>query len=855
MSAKGRRARAWDDRVFPSWAWPVKATLRAFSSVTLAVILLSGISIYCILASIPVGLLAKIPTLLLIGAIALVMLAVCAGVPAWLAAKWTPGRSRAFRFSAQFAGALAGLGVAIALWAGVVWPLLAYNPSDGTGLRLFAGFIERYKDVTVRRLPGIEMTELEFYSAWPMRIMLVLFVINMIVATVRRIEFTFKNIGVLTVHTGIVTIALGSVYYQGLKLEGDTILLAGGVSERGHPGTGSAQRAFYDNTRVTLWVDQFKGAEQRPLSRVPRYNDYNLDAGAEASVLEGIRAPLEADDIPELSIRVPDSTLPAERRVVDPDLRFRIVGYAEYAEPLVDWVSADPIPSEPVNPMRMVFLHSGLPDAEGVISDKPVFYYALTPNQAVSRVSENDVLAVEYTLGRPDLAFMLETARTDLPQGYALAISFPGDTGSRVVPVRPGQLVDAGAGWTVRVDELLPEPPFPIITPGFENATSSIAILRVNPPPGSGIDAFDRWVYHRYPQLSQDLSAQVNERGMPARTAPRDDIRIALIDNTKMQVFIDEDPQTGTATAIVRGPQGAKVYRDLRAGDRFEAVEKIELSLGERYEHVRRVERPSPVPEIERDNSFVGSHDQAMLAVEVTSERLPEWSQTVWLPFVRFLGIEGMRDEGKRRINTPDGRVVDLAFGRLQRRFPGFQLRLVDFEMIAYDHRGAPRDYQSIVSVEPVPDPGASAGFEAYSHVTKLNAPLKAPFMWDTSKRSLVSNVSGNLVSHLDPNQFKLSQAGWDAEGWRQTQEMADQGLLDRPRASFTILGVGNNPGIHIIALGGILMAVGIPWAFYIKPWLVRRERDRLKAQVEAKAGAEPGEQPASPKVEAGALT
>jgi hypothetical protein len=29
-------------------------------------------------------------------------------------------------------------------------------------------------------------------------------------------------------------------------------------------------------------------------------------------------------------------------------------------------------------------------------------------------------------------------------------------------------------------------------------------------------------------------------------------------------------------------------------------------------------------------------------------------------------------------------------------------------------------------------------------------------------------------------------------------------------------------------------MGMGIPWAFYIKPWLVRREKARIQAQVAA---------------------
>ncbi|MBZ0170829.1 MAG: hypothetical protein K8E66_00465, partial [Phycisphaerales bacterium] len=84
------------------------------------------------------------------------------------------------------------------------------------------------------------------------------------------------------------------------------------------------------------------------------------------------------------------------------------------------------------------------------------------------------------------------------------------------------------------------------------------------------------------------------------------------------------------------------------------------------------------------------------------------------------------------------------------------------------------------------------------------------------------------LTNGLNPNQFKLSQSGWDRDGWMQTQRMADAGQLKRPFARYTILQVGNNPGIHVIALGGVLIAIGIPWAFYVKPWLVKREKRRL---------------------------
>jgi hypothetical protein len=45
----------------------VKVVLRALSSITLAVILLSGVALYAVVASVPVGLLALGPTYVIYG--------------------------------------------------------------------------------------------------------------------------------------------------------------------------------------------------------------------------------------------------------------------------------------------------------------------------------------------------------------------------------------------------------------------------------------------------------------------------------------------------------------------------------------------------------------------------------------------------------------------------------------------------------------------------------------------------------------------------------------------------------------------------------------------------------------------
>lgn len=897
MSRKWQRNKAWEDQNLTGALTPVRWVLRAFSTIPLAVVLLVFIAIYCMLASVPVGLLAMLPTFLIVALSAGVAVLVPCTLGVVGVRAVVPAASRGTRFAASVLSIIV-LGVAGAwAWSGWVWPSLRYDPVTREGLMLFAGFVSEYKSVTLRRLPGMEMTETQFYAWWPMRLALVLFVVNMIVTTLRRIEFNFKNMGVLSVHTGIVLIAVGSVFYQRFKQEGDALIAAasdGGV-------VGPAQRIFYDREEVVLYVGQDNPAlggvrfEQRPLERLPRYNNYNLAAGlpegaelfsarmghagrparpaqtgtththADGTVHAGTHedghddAPVIPASVPALSaadrmavrdngrtlaLPVPDANPRQRVNYADPDIKFRVVGYTPYASLRPDWISARP-PTDPAlaNPMRMVELWANLPGS-GVTKDRPAFEFSFFLGEPASRVRSNAAVGIEFTKN------MDEQRWSDLSQPspplarHALLIEVPGSGFRAVQPVREGlELTLGDTGWTLAVQDLAEEPPFPIITKGYEGASSSVAVLRLTGPAdadGVAPEPIERWVFHRFPELNQDLATTADPAtGRPARGAPDPAIRVSYLDFSRLQIYLDERPD-GTVRAIIREPGGSvRVVQRVEEGWLREVVPSdgetsVDLRLGDRWSHARTIERPTPTPVAERDVSLLGGHTEAFVAVEVSSDRLGGpgpggWSQVVWLPFTKYMGV---RRDAAQRIVLPDGREVQVIFGRLQRPFPDFTVSLLDFEMVAYDHRGAPRDYQSTVRVAPVIEPGEVAGpFRAYDHLIKLNEPLRAPFHWDP-EANLVANITRRLLAGLDPNQFKLSQAGWDRAGWEQTQRLADLGQAPGPRVSFTILGVGNNPGIHVVAFGSVLMGVGIPWAFYVKPWLLRREKRRLAEAV-----------------------
>lgn len=859
MSAKWIRSKQWDRQHLTGWLTPVRIVLHAFSTVWMAVVLLGLLAVYGILASIPIGMLALIPTVAVYALTLVLAVLVVAVVPTWLL--WRAVRSAGGGFATRFA---VGLPVLIALlavagvgWYWYLWPVLHYDPITGGGVRFFAGFVEQYKAETLRRLPVLEMSELEFYAWWPVELLLVLFIINMVVTTVRRIEFSFVNIGVLTVHTGIVAIAIGSVYYASFKQEGDTLLLAGVIDPAtGRPGVGPVENGFYDNTKTVLRVRQLRTAqqkidrgqlpgaewEQRLLRGVPRYNAYNLGAVESAVTPGGVDLGDQlGDQGRRLSLEVPSPARDGLPGLVDEDIELRVVGYAPYAELVESWRPGGD--GSFINPVRFVELLSGV---GGDGSLRRIEAFGLASRLPAQRVgSLGDAISIESFERLPKERW--EELLAPLPAGaqHGLIVEVPGAGLSRVYGVAPGQTIEIG-GYTLVVEALSPEPPLPIITPGYRGATSSVAVVRVRTPGG---EVFSRYVYSRLPELNQDLVAQgAGADGQalpPKRRVAEGSIRLTYIDGSRVQVYLDETGEVDDkGNAIVRGlvrvpGRPAAARERLIEGDRIDLGPMAAVRIGGRLASAERVGVPRVVPAGKQEKDNIGTHRQAKLAVQVRVPAKPgskEWSRTLWVPFQQYSGLGGGGPEGAV-VRLGDGRELEIVFGRLWRALPGMGLALKDFEMIPYAHSEQPRDFRSDLIVHKFGPGGTIVQEEA---MTSLNEPLlESPFTW-RDENGLGRNVAGWLATKLGPAQYKFSQNGWDPTGWNQSKEQLAGGQ-GTPSARFTILGVGNNPGIYVIAMGGILMSLGIPWAFYGKPWLVRRKKARLMAELAA-GGKLPGQ-------------
>lgn len=123
-------------------------------------------------------------------------------------------------------------------------------------------------DAVLRKHPRLDLTEGEWYRLWPMQLALAFFIVNMIVATVRRIEFRWPNVGVLSVHAGIVLLAVGGWCYSIWKVEGLMLLpmAEGGAYSKREVSW------FSDMTEPALLVRREGEADRIiPLEGLPRY--------------------------------------------------------------------------------------------------------------------------------------------------------------------------------------------------------------------------------------------------------------------------------------------------------------------------------------------------------------------------------------------------------------------------------------------------------------------------------------------------------------------------------------------------------------------------------------------------------
>jgi hypothetical protein len=162
-------------------------------------------------------------------------------------------------------------------------------------------------------------------------------------------------------------------------------------------------------------------------------------------------------------------------------------------------------------------------------------------------------------------------------------------------------------------------------------------------------------------------------------------------------------------------------------------------------------------------------------------------------------------------------------------------MELAGFEMQPYPGTEIPRDYVSNLILHVLNAQGRPTG-DTIEAETRLNNPLIA--RGQTLQRAIEvhgGRLLAGVIHQARYGRLKLSQTGWDPGEARDPQRNAvdEQGrFLSQQR--FSIIGVGNNAAIQLVFIGSVMLFVGIPWAFYVKPALLRRQKRKLQSQLAA---------------------
>ncbi|MEM7681424.1 MAG: hypothetical protein AAF288_05665 [Planctomycetota bacterium] len=811
MSEKYRRVKQ-ADLALPA---PVRWLTRAFSSIRMSVTLLTLVALYGLFASVPLPLIAGGAAYALIG---MGWVGVAAGLWWALLKLVAPDAPRAAKATGYL---LVGAGAVVA----AVFTCIRFYHDVLTEQPWWL----EHRATTVYRLPGVEMTELEFYSAWPMKLLLGLFVCNMVWATVRRIAFNVPNLGVLTVHTGIVTMALGAMAYGSFKLEGDMLLPRADLDAE----QAGFRRYVYDRNDPALYVG-LNGAVPTMFSlkgELPRYNDYEPDA-----------------------LSIPLHGRPDFANRFGPELRVTVSGFYSYAEMVRDLVPAATDPAHnPGDGAPGLVVSRGLRD-----QPDPDHIHLLRANRPDESGYVEDGLIVEMPLEvdpqrRAELLASIDGA-TGLVIQAGRSDSAVTDQEPFARAVQPGDAFDVDvSGATLRVRVLATgDYPFPFSTPGYQRAQDTCAVLHLSD--GQGYEAI-RFAMHRFPEVAQDfvydpdapgappqapdlsaiqpgaVQAMLGQLGGLQRSDPDPRFRIAFANDNFLQYrLVPLDPQMTRFDLFMRGQRLPALVQPI-AFSPDPAQRQLPLGStqpGAPWLHLMRavpdavpVLRPVAVDKAARQSREEGTHLHAILPVRVervnpsTGDTL--FSQRVFLRHTLY--ADDHRIDLSRSVDVPGVGRVNIIFSRVRYPMP-FMVRLTDFQREMFPGSDDTRDF--IASLEVVERGEGRQVSDPTALTARMNnpahfQPASGPFYLSTVKLS---------QNQWDPGDPELAPA-------EKNQRDAQGRFVNQQR--WSVVGVSNNVAIQVIAGGLILVLLGIPWAFYVKPWIMRRRRAALAERTQEK--------------------
>ncbi|MCA9296504.1 MAG: hypothetical protein KC983_08300, partial [Phycisphaerales bacterium] len=241
----------------------------------------------------------------------------------------------------------------------------------------------------------------------------------------------------------------------------------------------------------------------------------------------------------------------------------------------------------------------------------------------------------------------------------------------------------------------------------------------------------------------------------------------------------------------------------IEAGQSIELRPGVIMRIKEYGSHTQAQVRPLVVPRFQRDRGV--ERRASMIQVHVPGALSDE---PIWLGYNEY-PFESAQDALFRfpydptPVQMADGSIIELLFSRDRR---------------------------------PLPAPVALDDFVITSRIGGFTGQTASIRNWTSRVAFDVDDQWSDLyeVSVNAPIQFGgywYFQSSWDPPF--NGNGMSSAGL------NYTVLGVGNRNGVQLQLLGCCIAVIGMMYAFYVKPIIKRRQRERVYREVAARQAGE----------------
>jgi len=231
---------------------------------------------------------------------------------------------------------------------------------------------------------------------------------------------------------------------------------------------------------------------------------------------------------------------------------------------------------------------------------------------------------------------------------------------------------------------------------------------------------------------------------------------------------------SGRPVLVTRDAHGKMQKRDFGPGQSAESSHPdhpVRIELVSTMNHARRGIQVTPIRMIRRERS----DDLPMAAIELEIQA-GSWKARRVVRFSQYLSDQ--YHSRPERIDLPQNRAVHVAFSQ---RWLEFEERL---GITAHEFKTAPA---SRMPEDYICDVEIGKGIYTRNETLKLNYPVSI-------------------------GKYRIYQSDWR---WNP----------DNPHATgpfMIVFGVGDRPGIWLIFIGGFMICLGFPYAFYVKPLILR---------------------------------